>query len=118
MTNGTNGIDTLRDMYLDVPDIHRAIDFTNDIELSCDFVVASPAILEFISDYKEFWEYITALYICGSNLPMGPRMKLSAVAESLAIELGNGFSDEVLRKELRKLGFEFKEDSADKQVEQ
>ena len=78
----------VRDMLLRNEEIPRFIELTNNLEFQNE-IIANGEFLDFVSKYKEFWEYVIAISYGATNIPLRPRRLLVKRAEELARDLND-----------------------------
>ena len=78
----------VRDMLLRNEEIPRFIETTNNLEFQNE-IIANGEFLDFVSKYKEFWEYVIAISYGATNIPLRPRRLLVKRAEELARDLND-----------------------------
>lgn len=98
----------VRDMLLGNSDIPTFIEQTNNLELS-NKIITNSDFLDFVSNYKEFWEYVIALSYGATNIPLRPRKLLVERAEQLSDALSCAWYDSTMERVRNEVGFKMGE---------
>ncbi len=95
----------VRDMLLGNSDIPKFIEETNNMEFA-NKIITNSDFLDFVTNYKEFWEFVVALSYGATNIPLRPRKLLTERAEQLANALSCAWYDSTMVRVRNEIGFE------------